>query len=237
MFWRVPQTLFGKLACESLPYAMQIALLKALCFRHKRTKLGFWNPSNYIRWLLLRRLSQFFSINCYAALDLGSGVGQPFNRLIVQNRQQSIKRSMDWTLDDSFFYAMLTGRRRDHTPLGQAGLEASDTGTEAVKPDPGCSWECHSMKVGAGDESSEYREVVQPPRLPLVIRPVCRTYVVVVRWNYELLWGEHKWCLDLRRRAFAARGQVNAKWSRCPNSIERHVRETGLQTEWWNLTS
>ena len=166
MFWRVPQTLFGKLACESLPYAMQIALLKALCFRHKRTKLGFWNPSNYIRWLLLRRLSQFFSINCYAALDLGSGVGQPFNRLIVQNRQQSIKRSMDWTLDDSFFYAMLTGRRRDHTPLGQAGLEASDTGTEAVKPDPGCSWECHSMKVGAGDESSEYREVVQPPRLP-----------------------------------------------------------------------
>ena len=36
-----------------------------------------------------------------AALDLGAGVEQPFNRLIVLNRQamQSMGRLMDWTLE------------------------------------------------------------------------------------------------------------------------------------------
>ena len=31
----------------------------------------------------------------------------------------------------------LTRRRRGHTPFVQAGGETSDTGAEAVKPDPG----------------------------------------------------------------------------------------------------
>jgi len=41
--------------------------------------------------------------HCLAVLDLGAGVGQPFNCLIVQNRQvmQSMGRSMDWTLEDT----------------------------------------------------------------------------------------------------------------------------------------
>jgi len=57
---------------------------------------------------------------------------------------------MDWALEDNlvgglFFCATLTGRRGDHTPFVQAGAETHDTGTEAVKTDPGCSWEGHSQ--------------------------------------------------------------------------------------------
>jgi len=55
-------------------------------------------------------------------------------------------RSMDWTLEynmvNSLFYcATLTGRRGGHTSFVQAGVETSNTGAEAVKPDPGSSWE------------------------------------------------------------------------------------------------
>ena len=81
-----------------------------------------------------------------AALDLGAGVEQPFNCLIVQHRQamQSVGRSMDRTLENNivdglFFCATLTGRRGGHTPFLQAGAETSDTGAGAVKLDPGCS--------------------------------------------------------------------------------------------------
>ena len=43
------------------------------------------------------------SNHCSAALDLGADVEQPFDCLIVQNRQamQSMRRSMDWTLEDN----------------------------------------------------------------------------------------------------------------------------------------
>jgi len=61
---------------------------------------------------------------------------------------------MDWTLEDNMvdglFCAKLTGRRGGHTPFVQAGGEASDTGAEAVKPDPGSSWQGHCRRVGAG---------------------------------------------------------------------------------------
>jgi len=70
-------------------------------------------------------------------------------------------RSMDWTLNDNmvdglFFCATLTGRR-GHTPFVQAGAETSDTGAEAVEPDPHFSWQGHSRRVGAGvgNESAE----------------------------------------------------------------------------------
>jgi len=79
-----------------------------------------------------------------AALDLGAVAEQPFDCLIVQNRQavQSMKRSMDWTLEDNmvdglFFCATLTGRTGGHAPFVQAGAETPDTSAEAVKPDPG----------------------------------------------------------------------------------------------------
>jgi len=59
-------------------------------------------------------------------------------------------------VDDLFFCAILTGCRGGHTVFVQAGAETSDTGTEAVKPDPGSSWEGHSWVVaGVGGENAE----------------------------------------------------------------------------------
>jgi len=77
--------------------------------------------------------------HCWPALDLGACFEQPFDGLIVQNRQvvQSMERSMDWTLEDSminslFFCATLTGLRGGHSPFVQAGAETSETSAEVV---------------------------------------------------------------------------------------------------------
>ena len=81
---------------------------------------------------------------------------------------------------DGLFFT-LTGRRESHTPFVQAGAETPNTGVEAVEPDTGSSWEGHSgVGAGVGDENAESCGVVQPLRIPLVIRPLCSTYVVVV---------------------------------------------------------
>ena len=61
---------------------------------------------------------------------------------------------MDWTLEndmvDGLFCGTFRGRRGGHTPFVQAGYETSDTGVEAVKPDPGSSREGHSGCVCTG---------------------------------------------------------------------------------------
>ena len=82
-----------------------------------------------------------------------------------------------------FFCATLTGPRGGHTSFVQTGAETSDAGAEAVKPDPGSAWEGHSGWVGAGvgDENVEFCGAVRPLRIPLVISPLRRTYVVVAR--------------------------------------------------------
>jgi len=47
-------------------------------------------------------------------------------------------------------------RSGGHTPFGQAGAETSDTGTEAVEPDPGSYWEGNSgSECRCGDENKE----------------------------------------------------------------------------------
>ena len=85
-------------------------------------------------------------------------------------------------VDGLFFCATLTGHRGGHNPSVQTGVEMPNTSAEAVKPDPGSSWEGHSGGVGAGvgDEYAESCVVVRPLCIPLVIRPLRRTYVVVV---------------------------------------------------------
>ena len=54
-----------------------------------------------------------------------------------------------------------------------------------IKPEPRCCWECHSEGVcdNVGDESTESKaqRVVRPFLTELVIRPVSRTNIVVVR--------------------------------------------------------
>jgi len=92
---------------------------------------------------------------------------------------------MDWTFEDSmadglFFCATHISRREGNAPFVQAGRETSDTGSEAVKPDPRCFWNGNSRRVGTdvGDESTESRSPLQPLRIIPVIRPERRTSVV-----------------------------------------------------------
>jgi len=55
--------------------------------------------------VLIARSSSSFelvvSVYCLAALDLGAGVEQPFDYLVIQNHQamQSMGRPMDWTFE------------------------------------------------------------------------------------------------------------------------------------------
>jgi len=96
------------------------------------------------------------------------------------------------------------------------------------KPDPGCSWEGHPWRVGAdvGDESTESRGVVQPLRIPPVIRPVRCTYAVIVDELMICSAAGINGCVDLRRRAFPHGGQVSAEWSRCSGSMARRARDS-----------
>ena len=70
---------------------------------------------------------------CSAAIRL-SHRPEPSGRVVCGG-------AMDWAVEDDMvdclFRAILTGRRGDHTPFLQAGAETSDTGAEAVEPDPG----------------------------------------------------------------------------------------------------
>jgi len=61
---------------------------------------------------------------------------------------------MDWTVKDDMvnglFCATLAGRRGGHTSFVQAGAETSDTGAEAVEPDPGSAVEPDPAGVYTG---------------------------------------------------------------------------------------
>jgi len=60
---------------------------------------------------------------------------------------------------------------------------------------PALFWKARCRRIGAGvgDESAESCRVVQPFRIPLVIRPVHSTYAILVRWNDEFLCGRWEW--------------------------------------------
>jgi len=97
-----------------------------------------------------------------------------------------------------------SGRRGGHTPFVQAGAETSDTSAEGAKPDRCCTWEGHSGGVGAGDGD----ENVESCR---VVRPLRRTYVVVVRWTDELLCGRCKWMSRFEAPCICTRW-TGARW-------------------------
>jgi len=95
--------------------------------------------------------------HCLAALDLRAGVEQPFDFLIVQDRQamQSMGWLMIWTAEDNivnglFFCATLTSRARGHAPFVQAGAKTSNTGAEAVKPNQWASKGGQEIKASPG---------------------------------------------------------------------------------------
>ena len=117
-----------------------------------------------------------------------------------------------------------TGLRGGHTPFVQAGAETFDTSAEAVKLDPRCSWKGHHERMGAGvrDENAESCGIFRPLRIPLVIFPVFRTYVVVVvvRKTDEFLCGGYK-----RVSRFEA-SCIRTEWSRCLGSMARRAKDS-----------
>jgi len=123
---------------------------------------------------------------------------------------------MEWTVEDNmvdslFFCTTLTGHRGGHTPFVQAGVETSNTGAEAVKPDPGSLWEGHSTGIGAGveDENVESCGAMHLLRIPLVIHPLRHMLLLSDKLMRCCAAGTNE-CLDLRRRVFALNGWVSA---------------------------
>ena len=141
--------------------------------------------------------------------------------------------SMDWTLEDNkvdglFFCATLKGRRVGHTLFVQAAAEMSNTGAEAVKPDPGSSWEGHSggwlpvsgmkmrMRMGLPAHSTFHWWFAHcTARMLLLSDELMRCCAAGTNG-----------CLDLRGRASALDGRVSPKWSRCPGSMAQRARDT-----------
>jgi len=117
--------------------------------------------------------------HCLAALDLGAGVEQPFDWLIVQNSQamQSTGRWMDWTLEDN----MVAGH--SSAPHSQTAEEAIPHlyKREGKRPIPVQKrWSRTQAPLGrfmpgykcrCFGKNAEYCGVVRPLRIPLVIRP------------------------------------------------------------------
>ena len=139
---------------------------------------------------------------------------------------------MDWTLeynmvDGLFFCATLTGRRGCHTIFAQAGAESSDTGAEAVKPNPGSSREGHSGGVPVSGMKMRRRVGLSAHSAVRWWSAHCAARMLLL--SDELMRccsaGTNE-CLDLRRRASAHDGQVSADWSRCPSSMARRVRDS-----------
>ena len=144
-----------------------------------------------------------------------------------------MRRLVDWTLEDNMvdgllFCATLTSRRGGQSPFVRAGAETSDIGAEAVKPDPGSSWEGHSggclpmsrMKVrslvGLSTHSTFYRRSAQCAArmlfLPDRLMGCCAA-------------GTNG-CLDLRCHASAIGGEVSAKWRGCRGSMAWRARDS-----------
>ena len=175
-------------------------------------------------------------IHFLAALDFGAFVGQPFGCPIVQNRQamQSVERSIYWTLegvmvDGLFFCTTLTGSRGGHTPFVQARAETSDTGAEAVKPDPGSSWEggiyrCLELKCGVlwGSPLTPH-SIDDPPTAPHVCCDCQKNWWVVVRrvqmsastWGAVRLHSMDGWALSGADVQAPWHGVLGKLWFHC----------------------
>ena len=131
------------------------------------------------------------TIHCLAALDLRAGVEQPFNYSISSPRTARPRSSWGgrWigqrttrsTVCSSAPHSQAA--EEDIRHLCKQQRKSPTPMRRRLNSDPCCSWQDHSRRVdaGVGDERTDSRGVVQPLRIPSVIRPLRRTYAVVVR--------------------------------------------------------
>jgi len=209
------------------------------------TLLYYWSWSKMHCSAILQMTSSFVwasssFIHCLVVLDFRPGVEQPFVCLIIQNRQamQSMGRSMDWTLKDNmvdslFFCATLTGRRGGHSPFVQAGVEMSDTSVEAVKSDPGSSWEI-ILGVCVPVSGIKVRSLVGLSAHSTFHwwSAHCAAHILLSEKLMSCCATVTNGCLDMRRCATALDGRVSAEWSRCPSSMPRRSRDSVATLRW-----
>jgi len=93
---------------------------------------------------------------------------------------------MDWTLEDNvvdslFFCAAITGRRGGHTHLYKQKRKRSTPVRRRLSRTQALLGRIIPGGAGVADENTEPCGVVRPLRIPSVIHPGRRTYVVVVR--------------------------------------------------------
>jgi len=108
-----------------------------------------------------------------------------------------------------------------HTPFVQPGAEESDTGVEAVEPDPGSSWEGHSGCVCVPVSGIKVQSLVglsAHSAFHSWSAHWAASYVVSEKLISCFAAGTNG-CLDLRRRAATPDGRVSTEWSGCPGSM------------------
>ena len=142
-----------------------LALL-LLIFGQWKFNAGCWGWGRVADWRVLSWLAHNFfwassSTHCLAILDLGAGVEQPFDCLIVQNHQarQSMRRLMAWTLETwSMVYSS--------APHSQAAEEAIPHLYKQEQKHPTL---VRRRLSRVGDENTEFCGVLCPLRIPLMI--------------------------------------------------------------------
>jgi len=153
------------------------------------------------------------TIHCLAALDLGTGVEQPFSRLINQICQIGHLRPTWSTVCSSAPHSQALERtifhlckqeRKHPTPVRR---RLSRTGV----PVSGTKVRSH---VVLPNHSTFQRRSSQNAALLILSRELMSCCAA----------GTNE-CVRLRWCAFPLGGQVSAEWSRCPRSIARRVRE------------
>jgi len=177
------------------------------------------------------------SNHCSAALGLGAGVEQPFDCLIIQNRQavQSMGRSMDWTLEDNmvdglFFcpHSQVAEKAIPHLYKQErkrpTAVRRRLSRTRAVlgRVIPGGWVPVSGIKVRSLVRLSNH-SAFHPWSAQ------CAARMLLLSLSDKMMGccavGTNV-CLNLRRRAFALGGQVSAGWSRFPSSMARRARDS-----------
>ena len=198
-------------------------------------------PIRELPFFFFFRLSEFFF---YPLLGRARFRGMCWAAIRLSHRPEPSGRAVRGEVDGldiagrpgrRFVYLRHTHRpQRRPYPFVQAGAETSDTGAEAVKPDPDSFWEGHSGWVWTGiwNWNAESCGVVRPLRVPLMFRPLRRTYVVAVReakfarfrWWWGQ-WGGYEHCGHQRGAQYSA-----VEWTRAKVAV-RNVVDPAPQPE------
>jgi len=109
-----------------------------------------------------------------------------------------MRRSMDWTMENNmaeglFFCAILTGRRRAHTPFVQAGAEKPDTGALRLSGTQALLGKVTPRVWVSGMKMRSLVGLSNYSALHWWSAHCAASIVIVVRWTDELLYDGYIW--------------------------------------------